>query len=256
MISSVVPFKLVGLLAVSTLGAIAAQAQEFEAVSLKPSDGVEMSIASNGLPASTRRLGLTFTPGRVIGTETLLGYIREAYSVKAWQVSGPGWLGSDSFAIVATTPVETATTNARLMLRAMLRERFHLSLHEEEKSTPVYVLVVDRRSQALVEVIPNPGHYSFDSAAGSYTATAVPMRSFAEHLGRVADRPVIDQTGLSGAYSFSLKWAPEFEARTGGGTRDRGILEAIRQLGFRLEKKDLPQKILVVDSADRRPTAN
>ena len=256
--SFAVLLKPVQLLGICILGAIAITAQEpeFEAVSFKPSDGVEVQVTNNGLLASARRLGLAYTPGRVTGTETLLGYIREAYSVKEWQVLGPRWLGGDSFAIMATMPAETPKATVRLMLRAVLRKRFHLSLHEEERRTPVYTLVIDRRNESLSEVVPNPGHYSFESGAGSYKATAMPMRAFADSLGRVADRPVVDQTGLSGVYSFILKWSPEFETSPGGGTRDTGILEAIRQLGFKLEKKDLPQRVLVVDSADRKPTPN
>jgi uncharacterized protein (TIGR03435 family) len=75
--------------------------------------------------------------------------------------------------------------------------------------------------------------------------------------------PVIDQTGLDGAYTFTLKWTPE---RLPNATEDPkkpdldappSIFEALQeQLGLKLEKRKAPLEVLVVDRAERVPTEN
>jgi Protein of unknown function (DUF3738) len=139
------------------------QEPKFEAVSLKPSDGTEVTLTANG-PVTTRRVGLSFHPGRITGTETLLGFIREAYSVKDWQISGPSWLGGDSFAVLATMAEATSNATGRLMLRSMLAERFHTA-------TTFRFMKLCRRWYWQRAVPSRPGD-------ASITATALPSQAF------------------------------------------------------------------------------
>src|SRR5689334_560377 len=131
----------------------------FEVASVKPSapDARGMSIQiqpGGGLRVSnaTLRLLLTF-----------------AYDVREFQLSGgPGWIGSEHYDIVArpdrsesaeTTPVDprkmsdgemkTMAEQIRERLRALLAERFQLTVHRETKEAPIYVLVVGKNGPKL-----------------------------------------------------------------------------------------------------------
>jgi uncharacterized protein (TIGR03435 family) len=68
-------------------------------------------------------------------------------------------------------------------------------------------------------------------------------------------RPVVDQTGLSGLYDFTLhwNWTPE-GAETGDNTA--AFHEALRtQLGLELKPSHAPIDILVIDHVDH-PSEN
>jgi uncharacterized protein DUF3738 len=83
------------------------------------------------------------------------------------------------------------------------------------------------------------------------------MARFAEEVRDMADlqdKPVVDRTGLEGAWDFTLKFTPQFVRVTGDTLT---IQEAIdKQLGLKLESVTVPVPVLVVDSVNRKPTAN
>jgi uncharacterized protein (TIGR03435 family) len=70
-------------------------------------------------------------------------------------------------------------------------------------------------------------------------------------------RPVIDQTGLSGSFDFSLEWTPEIDGTPDqgdeAGTTFRAALK--KQLGLKLEPTKAPVDILVIDHVEH-PTEN
>src|SRR6266567_6523856 len=98
--------------------------------------------------------GLSFSdvkiagPGRLVAINASLDEcIRWAYQVKEYQLSGPDWLNSNNptYDIEAKAPPETPPPQVRLMLQALLGERFKLKLHSETRVLPVYELVVANR---------------------------------------------------------------------------------------------------------------
>jgi uncharacterized protein (TIGR03435 family) len=91
--------------------------------------------------------------------------------------------------------------------------------------------------------------------AGMLRARASPVAVFADLLAKAADRPVVDMTGLTGLYDFELRYTPALSATEPdeGATLGTALQE---QLGLRLEKRDMPMEILVIDHADRVPTQN
>jgi uncharacterized protein (TIGR03435 family) len=74
-----------------------------------------------------------------------------AYNVKGYQITGPKWLDSERFDIVAKVPKGATKEEARVMLQNLLAERFKLSLHRETKELPVYGLVVGKNGSKLKE---------------------------------------------------------------------------------------------------------
>jgi hypothetical protein len=96
-----------------------------------------------------------------------------------------------------------------------------------------------------------------------YTVVAcrnMTIEALAQQLRQIAnaylDRPVTDQTGLKGAWDFDIKWTPRAQLALAGsdGISLNDALE--KQLGLRLEPKDISQPVIIVDSVNRRPTPN
>ena len=92
------------------------------------------------------------------------------------------------------------------------------------------------------------------------------MADFADLLQRaVLDKPVVDQTGIQGRYDFALKWTPdEFQFASLGGIKPSAsdspdappnLYTAMQQqLGLRLESRETPVNVLVIDRAVRPST--
>jgi len=155
-------------------------------------------------------------------------------------------------------PPGTTRETARLMLRRMLADRFGLKVHTEEKTIPIYALVV-AKSGFKLKPVEYPGSLQIRGGSGYFTASAMPIARLAVYLGTVVDRPVIDATGVEGAYKIDLRWTPDYDDAGPRGTarKDRGIIGLIEGLlGLRLEGRKLPVSMLVVDHVERTPTPN
>src|SRR4051794_29284506 len=120
-----------------SLAACSLCAQTFDAASVKP------SRQTLGRDANSQ---VVFGPAGLNGRNvTLKRLITEAYNVRPYQISGgPGWLNDSEYDIDAKADGPTTRENLRLMLRALLADRFRLTIHREAKDLPIYELVVDK----------------------------------------------------------------------------------------------------------------
>src|SRR5881396_1653313 len=76
---------------------------------------------------------------------TMLDLITRAYDLDADKVlGGPSWLETDRFDVIATAPPATPPENIRLMLQALLADRFKLAVHKDSKSLPTFALTVGK----------------------------------------------------------------------------------------------------------------
>jgi len=90
------------------------------------------------------------------------------------------------------------------------------------------------------------------------------MAALADMLQEIAPRdidiPVVDQTGLPGAYDFKPDWTPAVRSSSGASPDPAAglkLFEAIEtQLGLKLENKKLPLPVIVIDRVERVPTEN
>jgi uncharacterized protein (TIGR03435 family) len=178
---------------------------------------------------------------------------------KDYAITTPGWMKTERYDIVGKIPPGTTWEQMLRMLQGTLAERLKVTVHRETKDLPVYALVVAKDGPKLqaAEMM----HGGFRLGPGSIQAEAAPLAAFADRLSQMVDRPVIDQTGLVGAFKLSLEWtpdqpaasSPEEPARTAGVS----VFTAIQQqLGLRLEARKSAVPILVVDSGERVPTEN
>lgn len=111
------------LLAIACIAA--AQPLAFDVASVKPTHTAGGNSTFNTQPA-----GLEGT------NDTLSALIRWAYHLEPNQLSGPAWLDTESFDIVAKASHEVKADELRQMLQTLLEERFKLAGHREENNFP------------------------------------------------------------------------------------------------------------------------
>jgi uncharacterized protein (TIGR03435 family) len=190
---------------------------------------------------------------------TLLDSINLAYGVERSAITGgPNWLDDDRFDISAKGSPSPDPQAGRKMLQALLADRFHLEVHTVESSTPVFLLTVVKKSSRLARSEASSGGCEPSSENGIMTARCpgVLMTEFARDIrkwaGRYLTRPVIDKTGLTGAYDFTLRWSTD-----PGRELNQSIFKAVEdQLGLKFVPGTEPLPALRVDKIDRTPTAN
>lgn len=191
-------------------------------------------------------------------------WVEMALSVNDYALKAPSWLDTSRFDLDARLPANQDPKPE--MLKALLIERFGLKWHEELQNVSGFELVPDKKvlvqSTSLLERLKGRGS---SSGPGLIGGTNMSMAEFAEALGKVLGRPVVDATHLSGGYDFKLMWRPESDATADEWKRHGidvdnlpdSITTALReQLGLRLQSAKVPSKIVVVDNINRQPTEN
>lgn len=216
--------------------------------------------------------------------QTVRLFIAVAYGIAGPQsfrlVGGPSWIEGDRFDVVATLPEGSTVRQVPSMLRALLADRFKLVVHTEIRDAPMFALVIARgdgrlgrqlrkastdceAEEAAGKVIPppKPGERGLCDAeiGGTVLGRGQRLTSLARMLGGIAGRPVVDRTGLTGAFDFDLALP---DLRTGpdsagpGGDAGGGVFTALQeQLGLKLESIRGSLEVVVIDRIER-PTVN
>lgn len=199
--------------------------------------------------------------------------IQFAYGLPDSQIlGGPAWLNSIMFDIDAKSdlsvdaqlhalPTEQARYQKRLMVQALLVDRYQLKAHQETRQLPVYALAVAKDGPKFKPSEINGTTVDIGRTrlhvAGSDDTISILARELAQALGRV----VLNQTGLSGRYDLMLRWTPDDAPPPMlNGAADPlappSIFTAIKeQLGLKLESTRGPVPVLVIDSVEM-PSAN
>jgi uncharacterized protein (TIGR03435 family) len=274
----------------------------------------------NGNVYSIVNKGDGFTPGGsyfAARNQPLWHYIAFAYNLSGTQelalrfnyFSGlsskaPGWVtgnfdaSADRFDITGRSDGRPTKDQMRLMMQALLADRFKLMVHRETRQAPVFALVLTKQRQTGAGLVPHlasdncaiePAAEGADDSASNVPAQGSALRELPRVCGVIAhlstsatghirfggrgvtlsllasslptmtgmavvSRPVIDETGLSGTFDFTLDWVPEFNAPpdASGPNFREGLKE---QLGLKLEAQQGPVEILVIDRVEH-PSAN
>lgn len=201
---------------------------------------------------------------------TLLDLISTAWGVRPERVvGGPSWLNLDRFDVIAQAPAGTPPASMPAMLRKVLADRFGLKVHEDKRPLPGFILSAEKHPLLkAAEDSDDPGckwrYLTAEQRAASqptYICHGVTMDEFTAKLAggldeSYVDAPVTNETGLAGRWDFSLQWTNQWwllSKRAEGPT----LFEAIeKQMGLKLETRDVPMDAIVVDSVNRTPTAN
>jgi uncharacterized protein (TIGR03435 family) len=201
---------------------------------------------------------------------TMLDLIARAYGVEDEKVlGGPNWLELDRFDVIAKTPRDATPDTAKLMLQALLADRFKLVVHMDTKPVPGFVLTLGKGKPKMKES-DGSGNTGCEGVPQTPAPATVPyamvtcrnvtMEMFAQELHRMAgayiDNSVVDSTGLKGSWDFDIKWTAR--ALLGrAGADGITIFDAVdKELGLKLEAQKVPASVMVVDSADEKPKPN
>jgi uncharacterized protein (TIGR03435 family) len=223
--------------------------------------------------------------GRFHADFALPNYIQFAYKIwptpeerRAMVAKLPGWVETDRFDIDATAPLHATKEQYRLMMQALLAERFGLKVHFKKRELPVLAMVLAKPGRPGPKLIPHEQGQSCDEKPKPetypkecYGSVAMPLKdgtflfgSRATSMDLIADfvgdlggrngdigRRVVDQTGLTGLWDFTLEAAPPDGAPAG-----QTLLEAIQdQWGIKLKATRAVVSVLVVDHVER-PSEN
>jgi len=240
-----------------------------------PFDAFEVATIKPTGPAPTGRWIRMQTANRFEArNHALRTLIAAAYNLSPQAISGgPSWVDSDRWDILAKTPGDVRPTldEQMSMLRRLLAERFRLSFHRESKELSIYTLTLAKGGSKLRESTtapdatlqgPPPLVFVLSPAVVRLPARLASMAEFASVLQRSPlERPVIDNTGLSGRYDFDLEFSPD--ERLWGGALPRpensdkpDLFKAIQeQLGLRLEAARGPVSTIVIETVEH-PSEN
>lgn len=197
---------------------------------------------------------------------TMLDLVRVAYDVDPDTIfGGPSWLDYDRFEIVAKTQPGTRPEQLRQMLRTLLAERFALTVKPDTRLMPAYLLAKGKRALKLSPAADTSNSTGctqrfVSDAGGPYTKVEcrnVTMEVFAQTVRRLlagptAPLPVVDSTGLAGAWDIDLHVAPS----VGFNPVSLVVIDALDQLGLKLELGKIPQPGLMVESVKEQPSPN
>jgi uncharacterized protein (TIGR03435 family) len=234
----------------------------FEVATIKPSRPDERGL---GFRIEGRRI-------TTVGT-SLSALVTFAYEIQGRQIIGaPAWLESDKWDVTGQPDAEGQPSEAqwKLMVQKLLADRFKLAFHRDKKELAVYALTAVKTgpkltpSQGDPNGLPGLGFGGF----GRFMARNANMADFARVMQTTAlDRPIVDQTGISGRYDFILTWTPdEFQFpgmdRAGApnpsanSTEAPDLFTAIQQeLGLNLESTKAPAEVFVIDHVEK-PSEN
>jgi len=193
---------------------------------------------------------------------SVLKLLTFAYSINQQQViGGPDWLRQARFDINGKPDAEGEPVLAQQqeMIQKLLADRFQLKFHHEQRELPVYALRIAKGGPKLAAAA-DPGAKSLEQSDGhdqertlTYTSATIPYFILIEQFW--VDRPLVDQTGLTGHYDFKLHYTSD-EVHSTDPNAPPGLFTAIQeQLGLKFEAVKAPTDVFVIDHVER-PSAN
>ena len=246
------------------------QPPAFDVISVKPN---KSSLGAYGLVTTE------FTADGFRGTNVPVhSLLLQAYGLHEGEIIGePAWASSEVFDIEAKVAGPDVAAFTKLdsnqrqaMLQQVLAERFKLATHRETRDLPVYALSVAKGGPKLKESAIDP---SVPASArrgggvrmsmGMISANECTISYFLSMLSRQLGRTILDRTGLTSNYDFTLRWNPDNGTSAASNPPEGSQADALpsiftalqEQLGLKLESTKAPASVLVVDHLEK-PSEN
>ncbi len=230
----------------------AAQTRQFDVASVKAVPPPVGSYRADFGTASHGQLTLT--------NVTFGECVRYAFGItNDYQIAGPEWIKSRQylFNIIGKAPADTQGSELRSMLQALLADRFHLEAHHESRETRHLELNIAKKGSKLKQADAQTGTAANSGVMGRIISTGLPMSELAALLSRFLRAPVLDATGLPGAYEVRLIWTPDHAAPSTELSEYPELFTAVQeQLGLTLRSQKSPIDVIVVDRAEKTPIEN
>jgi uncharacterized protein (TIGR03435 family) len=257
---------------------------------------VHVSVKTTGPMNQYVRTGPVRAGRYEIRKGTMVDLIHIAYEYDSDKIlGGPNWLEMDRFDVAAKVPEESTAETHKQMLQALLQDRFRLVVHKDTKPLPTYVLVQGKKPLMkeangseqtgcrpsasapagapggrgfgrIMTMSPDGQQSAFTLGPGNtlaYNCRNISMEAFAANLrtmfgSNLGNNPIHDETGLKGNWNFDLTYSLQLFGPMGGDeTAHISIFNAVeKQLGLKLEERQIPTPVIVVDSVERTPSPN
>jgi uncharacterized protein (TIGR03435 family) len=227
----------------------------FDVASIRPSDP--------NRPGVPYRIG----PDSFSMHGRLKDLIQQAHEVEDYQIAGgPAWAQTERYDVQAKAAAAVSPHEIRVMLQALLAERFQLKIHRETRTMTGYALTVDRNGAKLPppkEGLAPDAPGVIQMGGGLIWGRAASMRNLARGLRMELGAPVVNETKIVGNYDFKLQFEEgnrDLEDKpdgpsVGGVPAAGSVFTALKEMGLRLESGKLPIEVLVIDRAEK-PSEN
>ncbi len=235
----------------------------FEVATIRPSD-----------PAHPEQI-ITLRGAEVITTNvTVHALINLAYWLHPKQLTGgPAWTESDKFDMAGKpdAPGQPNVDQMKVMIQKLLADRFQLKFHFEKRDLPVYAITIAKTGAKLVKSQDDPNGipgwgFGRTPSGTRITFRNAPLSQVTAVLQNSMDKPVVDQSGLSGRYDFTVTFTPDpAQAALIGGPPPPAadnpdaapdLFTAFQQqLGLKLESTKAPVDVMVIDKVEK-PSEN
>ena len=236
---------LASLVVIASASTRAQQAPTFQSVSIQP--------------ATTGQIGIEFGRGLFIArTTTLIELIEAAHGIREEELfGGPDWVRTDRFTIRATTAASATADDMRRMLQTLLAGRFQLQLERGTPLVAIYRLVVVDVISRLKPVNRRNARVTINKTSEEYAgylwdAKNVTMGDLAAALSQHLRIPVVDDTGLIGAFDVRFNFTQDVKTEPADPKSGRTIFRALEsQVGLRLVADKGPISGYVVRGASK-----
>lgn len=249
----------------------------FEVATVKPLD------ATNPHPPSVTISGDRFSATGMSVKELIKIAYDLNYGADQQVSGGPPWTQSERFDIEAKEDPalgeklqklssEERGKQLREMLRGLLADRFKLQIHHASTELAVYELVTAKSGSKLMPSVAqsSPGNAESSKKPRSWIrfagkgllegndADAPTLVTALSMQPEIGGRLVIDRTGLTGKYDFTLKWTPDMGQGADLPSADAGptLFTALQdELGLKLQPTKAPVDVIIIDHVEL-PSAN
>jgi uncharacterized protein (TIGR03435 family) len=234
----------------------------FEVATIRPSD-----------PAHPEQI-ITLRGAEVITTNvTVHALINLAYWLHPKQLTGgPAWTESDKFDMAGKpdAPGQPNVDQMKVMIQKLLADRFQLKFHFEKRELSVYAITIAKTGAKITKSQDDPNglpgwNFGRTPSGTTFTFRNSPMSQVAALLQNSLDKPVVDQSGLSERYDFTVTFTPDPSqaALLGGPSPAANNPDAApdlftafqQQLGLKLESTKAPVDVMVIDKVEK-PSEN
>jgi uncharacterized protein (TIGR03435 family) len=219
---------------------------EFDAASVRPHPRAGPGTMMRETPGNLNYIGIP-----------LMSVVARAYNVEGLQVVGPPWLYSETYDIKATLPADTPPAQRQLMLRGLLAQRFQLAVHHEKRELTAYVLVAGKGGVKMHPAEDSaPSFRPYADAEGRHIRGRITMSNLAGQLSYQVGGPVSDETGLEEVFDITLDYSVDEKPAAEFAGAPTIFTALQQQLGLKLESKKALFDMIIVDRAEKVPTAN
>jgi uncharacterized protein (TIGR03435 family) len=244
---TVLLFTLIAVVLWSRSPVLAQAPLQFEVATVKPA-----------APSTDGHTHINYPEGGAFSASniTLAALLQWAYDMPKNRIlDAPPWFDATRFDLQAKADAETdkqlrtmsgdeSGKAKRLMVQAMLAERFGMKLHEETRTLPAYDLEV-AKGGAKLQPSKSSGK-NIGTGRTHFNGSGLTMTLIAQQLSEITGRVVIDKTNLPDRYDIKLEWTPD-DATAGDSSAPFFFTAIQEQLGLKLTPAKEPVRVIVID---------